>query len=77
MHKIIEKIFQELCPVWGHIIIVNLHTDSSDNCVFTVQPQYLPQHLSPLANLSLKKERKKENTLESQGGVQLRMQYYV
>ena len=49
----------------GHIIIVNLHTSSSDNCVSTVQPQYLPQHLFPLANCIYPWERKKEDTLES------------
>ena len=53
----------------GHIITLNLLTSSSDNCVTTVQPQYLQQHLSPLANC-IYSCRKKENTLENQGGVQ-------
>ena len=58
----------------GNIITLNLHSSSSDNCVSTVQPQYI-YLLWPI--VFIPSERKKENTLVSQGGVWLRMQYYA
>ena len=79
MHKIIEKHYPRKMFGSGSQIILNLRTSFSDNCVSTVQPKYLPQHLFPLAKIVfIPTKRKKRKKIELKArGVQLRMQHYA